>query len=84
ARGVACTGNTGEEYALDGFNSIVLQTNDPRELVSMFEWLYSEPDREQLLRTSAQLSAREFLWRHVVERALLPRLSAIEAMTSVI
>lgn len=84
AGGIACTGNTGEEYAVDGFNSIVLQTNDPRELIAMFDWLYSDPEREQLMRKAARRSAEEFLWSNVVERALLPRLSAIQAMTSVI
>ena len=84
AGGIACTGNTGEEYAVDGFNSLVLQTNDPRELIAMLEWLYSEPEREQQMRNAARVSAQGFHWRNVVERALLPRLSTIQSMTSVI
>lgn len=75
--GVACTGNTGEEYAQDGLNALVLQTNDARELVSLLGWLRSNPGREDQLRQAARTAAREYSWERIVERALLPRLDAL-------
>jgi hypothetical protein len=36
-KGVACIGNTGEDYAIGGYNALVLETNDPREFLNTFE-----------------------------------------------
>ena len=34
--GVACTGNTGEDYVVSGQNALVLETGEPREFMTLF------------------------------------------------
>lgn len=77
AGGVACTGNSGEEYAQDGLNALVLQTNDATEFVSLFTWLREQPEREHALRLAGRATAREYTWPRIVERALLPRIEVL-------
>ena len=43
AGGVACTGSTGEDYAIPGQNAVVLETTDPHEFVSLFHDLRTNP-----------------------------------------
>jgi glycosyltransferase involved in cell wall biosynthesis len=43
AGGVACTGCTGEDYAVPGQNALVLETTDPWEFVSLFRALRANP-----------------------------------------
>jgi glycosyltransferase involved in cell wall biosynthesis len=74
AGGLACTGASGEDYAIDGQNALVLQQNDPREFVSLFSRLRTRPESDRPLRASGMRTAREYAWPRIVERALLPRL----------
>ena len=72
--GVACTGASGEDYAVDGQNALVLQTNDPGEFVSLFARFRRSPEHGRSLRRSGRRTARQYAWARVVERALLPRI----------
>jgi glycosyltransferase involved in cell wall biosynthesis len=74
AGGVACTGCSGEDYALPGYNALVLETGDPREFLGLFSWIRSEPERERALRRAAASAARRYAWSHIVQRVVLPRL----------
>lgn len=76
AGGVACVGGTGEDYAVAGWNALVLQSTDPREFVSVFQRLQAHPDEERALRRNALATAKRFAWPEVVRRVLLPRLAA--------
>ena len=49
--GVACTGCSGEDYAVPGYNALVLETNDPREFTALFSELHANPRRERGLAT---------------------------------
>lgn len=71
AGGVACTGCSGEDYAVPGQNALVLETNDPSEFVQLFERL--SPEDEQDLRVAGRQTAAQYAWERVVDRALLPR-----------
>lgn len=71
--GLACTGASGEDYAVDGENALVLQRNDPEEFRSLFTRLRGAK-RDRALRRSGVLTARTYAWPRVVERALLPRI----------
>jgi glycosyltransferase involved in cell wall biosynthesis len=75
AGGVACTGCTGEDYAVAGKNAVVLETADPRELVVALRELQKDPERERALRRAGQATAREYAWPSVIRRSLLPRVS---------
>ncbi len=71
--GVACTGCSGEDYAVGGHNALVVHTANPEEFLSMFQYLRRHPEDETSLRKSGQATARQFSWPSVVRRALLPR-----------
>jgi glycosyltransferase involved in cell wall biosynthesis len=71
--GLACTGASGEDYAQDGHNALVLQQNDPREFVSLFDRVRRQSGGDRELRRYAALTARQYAWSNVVERSLMPR-----------
>jgi glycosyltransferase involved in cell wall biosynthesis len=87
--GVACTGCSGEDYAVPGYNALVLETNDPREFTTLFSELHANPLRERALRRAGSATAKHFLWSQIIQRLLLPRLHflsedpSIEAAESV-
>ena len=73
AGGIACTGCSGEDYAVPGRNALVLETNDPREFLSMFSRLRTHPREAQALRRAGRRTARRFAWPEIVQRVLMPR-----------
>jgi glycosyltransferase involved in cell wall biosynthesis len=74
AGGIACTGCSGEDYAVAGQNALVLETGDPREFLTLFERLRSNPGEERALRRSGQYTAQRYAWPAVTQRVLLPRI----------
>jgi hypothetical protein len=72
--GLACTGASGEDYAVDGENALVLQTNDPQEFVSLFARTRQRTDQGEGLRQAGMHTARQYAWSRVIERSLMPRL----------
>jgi glycosyltransferase involved in cell wall biosynthesis len=74
AGGVACTGCSGEDYVVPGHNALVLETDDPREFLSLFAQVHGDPLREPELRRAGAATARRFAWPRVIHRVLLPRL----------
>jgi len=76
AGGIACTGCSGEDYAVPGQNALVLETQDPNEFLRLFSRLRSRPDEAALLRRRGRWMARRFAWPEVVQRVLLPRVEA--------
>jgi glycosyltransferase involved in cell wall biosynthesis len=79
AGGVACVGLTGEDYALPGRNALVLQTEDPYELVAVLDRLRAHPEEERSLRATARRTAKTFAWGEVVSRILLPRIELLRS-----
>ena len=75
AGGVACTGGSGEDYAVPGHNALVLETDQPREFLSLFSQLRREPEGERALRRAGASTARHYAWLHVIQRVILPRVS---------
>jgi glycosyltransferase involved in cell wall biosynthesis len=72
--GIATTGCTGEDYALAGRNSLVLQTDDPREFIALYRRLREDPNEIEAMRKAGRTTAKQFAWSEVVHRNLLPRL----------
>ncbi len=68
AGGVAFTGGTGEDYALPGYNAVVLETGNPREIVEQVERLQRSPSEERALRRAGQRTAAVFTWDAAAER----------------
>ena len=73
AGGLACTGATGEDYAVPGQNAVVLETGDPGELLSWLQRLRARPDERRSIQRAGRSTARLFAWPEVVQRVLLPR-----------
>jgi glycosyltransferase involved in cell wall biosynthesis len=76
AGGLACTGGTGEDYAVPGWNALVLQSTYPREFVTLFQSAKAKPSYMRALRRHGVSTARQYAWRTILERALLPRIAS--------
>ena len=74
AGGLACTGSTGEDYAIPGWNALVLQTDDPREFVRQLHRLRTNPTEERAVRRRGALTAKRYAWPEVIRRNFLPHL----------
>ena len=74
AGGLACTGSTGEDYAIPGWNSLVLQTDDPREFLRQLHRLRANPTEERAVRRRGALTAKRYAWPEVIRRNFLPHL----------
>ena len=71
AGGVAVTGSTGEDYA-DGLrNALVLETDDPVELVTMLHLLKQRPELAASIRKRGRTTARDYVWEKVIEQLLM-------------
>jgi glycosyltransferase involved in cell wall biosynthesis len=66
AGGIVFTGGTGEDYAVDRRNAIVLQTLDPLEIVAGWQELVNSQTLGSRFRRAARKTAREYEWRTVV------------------
>lgn len=73
AGGVACTGCSGEDYAVPGQNALVLETGDPHEFIGLYERLHDNPVERSALRRAGRATARRYAWPEVVTRVLIPR-----------
>lgn len=75
--GLACTGISGEDYAIAGRNALVLQTADPEEFLTLFGRLRTDPDRESAIRKAGRMTAEHYMWPDIIERNILPRISLL-------
>lgn len=73
ASGIACVGGTGEDYAVPGWNSLLLQTSDPREFLCAFRERLADASENRAIRQRAHATARGFTWAEIVRRDLLSR-----------
>jgi len=76
--GIACTGCSGEDYALPGHNALVLQTSDPDELIAQLALLRANHGFEESLRRAGRSTARRFAWPEVIRTGLAPRLALLQ------
>jgi glycosyltransferase involved in cell wall biosynthesis len=76
--GVACTGGTGEDYAVPGRNALVMESADPKEFLRLFASLKSNPVRENALRQAGRITAKRYAWPRILERVLLPKLQVFQ------
>ena len=68
AGGIAVTGSTGEDYAEAYRNAVVLETDDPLEIVTELTVLKEKPSLAALLRTRGRDTARDYVWENVIEQ----------------
>jgi glycosyltransferase involved in cell wall biosynthesis len=84
AGGIACTGCSGEDYAIAGQNALVLETGDPREFVGLFGRLRSNPGEASALRRSGRSTAQRYAWPQVARGVLLPRIELARAGAGIV
>ncbi len=70
AGGIAYTGCTGEDYAIPLGNAIVLETEDPAEIVSYVNLLDAQPQLARQIRSSGRLTAQAYTWDKVIDNLL--------------
>ncbi|GCE47625.1 glycosyltransferase involved in cell wall biosynthesis [Thermosporothrix hazakensis] len=67
AKGIAVTGCTGEDYAVSFENAIVIETDDPDEIVGYLLYLQRHPNEQERMRREGYRTAQQFLWERVLE-----------------
>lgn len=76
AGGLAIVGHTGEDYAEPGRNAIVLDTDDPLEIVVELLALHGRSDAVDRIKRAGRETARAYLWPTVL-RDLLAKLEYV-------
>lgn len=71
AGGLAITGSTGEDYAEAFRNALVLETDDPVEVVSLLRLIKDRPDLAASIRKRGRTTARDYAWEKVIDQLLL-------------
>jgi glycosyltransferase involved in cell wall biosynthesis len=71
AGGLAITGSTGEDYAEAFRNAMVLETNDPVEVVTLLRLIKERPDLAASIRKRGRTTARDYAWEKVIDQLLL-------------
>jgi glycosyltransferase involved in cell wall biosynthesis len=71
AGGLAVTGTTGEDYAHAFRNALVMETDDPIELVTELTLLKERPQLAASMRRRGRVTARQYTWEKVIDELLL-------------
>lgn len=67
AGGIAFVGRTGEDYAVPYGNSIVVQTDDPRELMTHLTALGARPALGERIRADGRRTAERYVWPRILD-----------------
>src|SRR5439155_875249 len=65
--GVAYVGRTGEDYAVPFGNAVVMQSEDPRELLATYRSLEARPEIGRAIREDGRATAKRFVWPRVLD-----------------
>jgi glycosyltransferase involved in cell wall biosynthesis len=68
AGGIAVTGSTGEDYAEGYRNAVVLETDDPIEIVTELSALKEKPRLVAGLRKRGRATAKDYVWDRVIDQ----------------
>jgi glycosyltransferase involved in cell wall biosynthesis len=71
AGGLAVTGSTGEDYANAMQNALVVETDDPLELVTLLRLVKERPSVAASIRKRGRATAKEYVWDKVIDHLLL-------------
>jgi len=71
AGGLAVTGSTGEDYADGLHNALVVETDDPIELVTLLRLIKDRPSLAVSIRKRGRATAKDFTWERVIDQLLL-------------
>ena len=65
--GIAFLGRTGEDYAVPFGNAVVVQSDDPRELLTAHLMLRERPELGRGIRAEGRATAKRFAWPRILE-----------------
>lgn len=65
--GIAYVGRTGEDYAVPMVNCVVVQSEDPRELISSYRILSERADLVTAMRSEGRATAKRFSWPRILD-----------------
>src|SRR5207247_9103192 len=65
--GLAYVGRTGEDYAVPFGNAVVMQSDDPRELLATHATLGARPEVIRSIRADGKATAKRFAWPRVLD-----------------
>ena len=65
--GIAYVGRTGEDYAVPLGNAVVMQSEDPRELLATYGALRSKPELVRAIRADGRATAKRFVWPRILD-----------------
>jgi len=71
AGGLAFVGSTGEEYAESDRNAVVLDTDDPREIMVQLQRLKSDAESVREIKRCGKQTAQQYLWPNVLRELFL-------------
>ena len=75
--GLAFVGNTGEDYARDSENAMVLETSKPSEAAASVLYLHQRRELSQQIRENARSKAREYIWNKIIKGTLQAKLQRL-------
>ncbi|HEV2249155.1 MAG TPA: glycosyltransferase family 4 protein [Candidatus Limnocylindria bacterium] len=67
AGGIAFVGRTGEDYAIPYGNSVVVQSDDPRELLTHLAALGARPELGERIRADGRMTAERYVWPRLLD-----------------
>ena len=67
AGGLAFVGRTGEDYAVPYGNAVVVQTDDPRELMTHLATLGARPELAERIRAEGRRTAERYIWPRILD-----------------
>ena len=65
--GIAYVGTTGEDYAQPLGNTVVVRTEDAREVADAAEYLRARPELAKRIRTEGRQTAKRYAWPRVID-----------------
>lgn len=75
--GVAFVGKTGEDYARDLDNAVVLERSNSTEAAASVLYMHKHRQLAQHLRSRARSTAREFTWDRIISGTLTPKIQRL-------
>jgi glycosyltransferase involved in cell wall biosynthesis len=76
--GTAYVGTTGEDYAQDFQNAVVLETSRAEEATASMLYMHAYREVQKQITQRARITAREFIWDKIISHKLLPKLKRLD------
>ena len=65
--GIVYVGRTGEDYAVPFGNCVVMQSDDPRELLTAHQTLRARNELAAAIRADGRATAKRFAWPRILD-----------------